>query len=96
MCFDSSIVFTLLLEFILSDVLTSRVLSCDGYNNYVIFDDRFTKYILLYILQYKSDVLNLFTRFKPLVEKSLNHPIKNLYTDNKDEYLALKSYLGYL
>ena len=40
----------------------------------------------------KSDVLDIFIRFKVLVENFLNKQMIQLYTDNGGEYLALNFY----
>lgn len=61
---------------------------------YVIFVDHFTKYIWLYPLKHKSDVLTIFTHFKSLVENFFHQKIISLYTDNGGEYTALKSFLA--
>ncbi|KAH9662761.1 retrovirus-related pol polyprotein from transposon RE2 [Citrus sinensis] len=70
------------LELLYFDVWTSPVISYDGYKYY------------LYTLKQKSDVHDIFIRFKALVEKYFNHSIITLYADNKGEYTYLKSFLA--
>lgn len=48
----------------------------------------------MYPLTAKSQVKELFIRFKPLVETRFQTKIQNLYSDNGGEYLALRSYLA--
>ena len=82
------------LEVIYSDVWSSPIISKDGYKYYVIFVDHFTKYIWLYPLKNKSDVHDVFKRFKLLVEIFFRHPIVSFYSDNGGEFIALKQTLA--
>jgi len=59
---QSSLVSSLPLEIIFSDVWTSPIVSHDGFKYYVIFVDHFTKYIWFYYLKKKSDVKQTFIR----------------------------------
>jgi hypothetical protein len=68
-------------------------LSNDGFQYYVIFVDHFTKYTWLYPLRLKSDVLNVFTKFKTVVEKFFKTSILTIYSDGGGEYQKLKSFL---
>lgn len=81
------------LELIYTDLWTSPVYSFDGYKYYVIFVDHFTKYIWFYPLKKKSDTKDVFIRFKALVEKFFEKPIKSIYSDNGGEYEALRNFL---
>ena len=82
------------LELIYSDVWgPSPILSNDGFQYYVIFVDHFTKYTWLYPLRLKSDVLNVFTKFKTVVEKFFKTSILTIYSDGGGEYQKLKSFL---
>ncbi|KAJ9547961.1 hypothetical protein OSB04_020504 [Centaurea solstitialis] len=90
----SSLTSTKPLEIIFSDVWTSPVVSQDGFKYYVIFVDHFTKYIWFYPLQRKSDVHEVFKRFKVLVENYFQHKIISFYSDNGGEYMGLKDYLS--
>lgn len=81
------------LEVIFTDLWTSPVFSIDNFKYYIIFVDHFTKYIWFYPLRRKSDTHNVFVRFKALVEKFFNRPIKTLYSDNGGEFQALSTFL---
>ena len=92
---NSFIVSSRPLQIIFSDVLTSPVLSNQGFKYYVIFVDHFTKYIWFYPLKHKSEVKDVFIRFKAIVEKHFTLKICTLYSDNGGEYLEVdKKCLG--
>ena len=82
------------LETIYSDVWTSPLISHDGFKYYVIFVDHFTKYIWFYPIKQKSDVKDIFMRFKAIVEKHFDKTIKTLYSNNGGEYIALAHFLS--
>ena len=84
--FQSTIVSSQPLETIFSDVWTYPIISTNGFKYYVIFVDHFTRYIWFYPLKQKSEVKDIFIRFKALVEKHFDKPIKTLYFDNGGEY----------
>ena len=84
-----------LLEIIYTDVWTSPVVSVNGYKYYVIFVDHNTKYIWFYPLKNKSDhVKEVFIRYKAIVEKRFEKPIKTLYSENGGEFIALTDFLS--
>lgn len=83
------------LELLYTDLWTSPIHSFDGFKYYVIFMDHFTKYIWFYPLKNKSDTKEVFIRFKAIVEKFFQKPIKTIYSDNGGEYVALSSYLTF-
>ncbi|BBH07832.1 transposable element gene [Prunus dulcis] len=91
---NSTIVSTQPLEIIFSDVWTSPIYSHNGFKYYVIFIDHFTKYIWFYPLKNKSDVKEVFIRFKAIVEKHFHSAIKTLYSDNGGEYISLTNFLS--
>lgn len=91
---ESSLVSIAPLELIYSDVWTSPVFSIDGFKYYVVFIDHFSKYVWLYPLKHKSDVLSTFTAFKALVENYFKSKSVTLYSDNGGEYIALRSFLS--
>lgn len=70
------------------------IYSHDGFKYYIIFVDHYTKYIWLYHLKQKSDTYNIFIRYKALVEKYFQLPLKTLYSDNGGEYESLRKYLS--
>jgi hypothetical protein len=91
---NSTIVSNKPLEIIFSDVWTSPIFSTNGFKYYVIFIDHFTKYIWFYPLKNKSDVKEVFIKFKAIVEKHFNSTIKTLYSDNGGEYISLTDFLS--
>ena len=82
------------LEIIYSDVWTSPVTSINNFKYYLIFVDHFTRYLWFYPLRQKSEVKTIFIRFKAIVEKHFEMPIKKLYSDNGGEYIALADFLS--
>jgi len=70
------------------------VTSSNGFKYYVIFVDHFTKYLWFYPLTRKSEVLDVFQRYKSIVENYFNQRIVTLYSDNRGEYSALKAFLS--
>lgn len=56
--------------------------------------DHFTRYVWFYPLKRKSDVYDMFTRYKGLEENFFKRSIVTLYTDNGGEYEALKHFLA--
>ena len=90
----SSLVSTHPLQIIFYDVWTSPIMSSTGFKYYVIFFDHFTKYIWFYPLKRKSDIHEVFRRYKTIVENYFNHKVVTLYYDNGGEYLGLKDYLS--
>jgi hypothetical protein len=93
--FSNSVIFsTKPLEIIFSDVWTSLIFSHNGFKYYVIFIDHFTKYIWFYPFKNKSDVKDVFIRFKAIVKKHFNSTIKTLYSDNGGEYISLATFLS--
>ena len=79
---------------VFSDVWTSPMLSLDGFKYYVIFVDHFTRYTWLYLLKRKSDVFEVFRKFKVLVENQFRQKLRTLYMDNGGEYICLASFLS--
>ena len=80
------------LKVIYSDVWTSPVVSIDNYKYYVIFVDQYTRNIWFYPLKHKSDVKEIFIKFKAIVEKHFDHTIKILYSDNSGEFMTLTNF----
>ena len=91
---NSSLVSHSPLEIIFSNVWTSPIYSVDGFKYYVIFVDHFSKYIWFYPLKQKSNVCDIFVRFKGLVENYFKAKIVTLYSDQGGEYQALESFLA--
>ena len=93
---QSTIVSTHPLEFVFSDVWQSPVPSTQNHKYYLIFVDHFTRYTWLFPLTAKSQVKEIFLTFKPLAETKFNTKLRNLYTDNGGEYIALRHSLSTL
>lgn len=72
----------------------SPIPSSDGYRYYVTFIDHFTKYIWFYPISLKSDVLSVFQKFRLIVEKYCQRPIKVIHSDGGGEYTKLGHYLS--
>ena len=78
---------TKLLEIVHSDVygrLEAKSLS--GAEYFVTFIDDKSRYVWIYILKNKSEVLKKFLEWKSMVEKSSGEKIKTLRSDNGGEY----------
>lgn len=60
----------------------------DNKNYFVSFIDEYTHYTVVYLITYKSDVLNAFKDFVAKSEVHFNLKIENLYCDNGREYLS--------
>ena len=83
-----------LLEILYIDVWGFTPIEFVGdFKYYVIFVDHFTKYVWLYPLCLKSNVSDVFLKFKASVETFFKTPIISIYSDGGGEYQKLKSYL---
>ena len=83
------------LDLLFTDVWgPSPITSSDGFRYYVIFVDHFTRYVWLYTLTYKSDVLPTFQKFQKIVENYFNKKIKVIHSDGGGEYIKLGQYLS--
>ncbi|KAJ0086501.1 hypothetical protein Patl1_07025 [Pistacia atlantica] len=65
----------------------------DGSRYYLILVDHFTKYTWFYPMATKSGVSTIFPHFKKFVETRFQTKIKNLYSDNGGEFIALNFFL---
>ena len=90
---NSSLTSTAPLQLIFTDVWSSPLHSYDNFKYYVIFVDHFTKYTWLYPLKKKSDTLDIFIRFRALVENFFKREIIQVFSDNGGEYVKLHHYL---
>ncbi|CAI9259366.1 unnamed protein product [Lactuca saligna] len=77
------------LQLIYYDVWGFIQKSIDDFAYYVMFVDQYSKYIWLYPITYKSNVLKIFTQFKLQFQKYTNTPIVSIFNDNGGEYQAL-------
>ena len=91
---QSSIVSSKPLEYIFSDVWQSPILSTQNFKYYLLLVDHFTRYSWLFPLKAKSDVKEIFIKFKPLVETKFQTKIQTLYSDNGGDYLDLRQFLS--
>ncbi|CAA7051267.1 unnamed protein product [Microthlaspi erraticum] len=82
------------LEYLFSDLWTSPVVSVDNYKHYLIIVDHYTRYSWFYPLKLKSDVKEIFIRFKALVENKFKTKIVTLFSDNGGEFIALRTFLS--
>lgn len=73
---------------------TSPLISIDGFKYYVIFVDHYIRYTWLCPLKQKSQVFDVFTRFKALLENRFQTKLRTLYSDNGGEYIGLASFLA--
>ena len=75
------------LELIHTDVYDlALITSVNHFRYYLILIDDYTKFTLMYLLKYKSDVFDIFKYFKAIVENQLNSTIKILRTDGGGEF----------
>lgn len=82
------------LDLLYTDVWTSPVYSVDSYKYYVVFVEHFPRYVWLYPLKKKSDVLLIFPPFKQLVENRFKQKLTTLYSDNGGEFITLAKFLA--
>jgi hypothetical protein len=80
------------LELIFSSVWGLVIDSFGNKKYYVIFNDDFSKFTWIYLLQHKSDVFCFFKEFQCLVEHMFNHKIIFMETDWGGEYEHLNSF----
>ena len=59
----------------------------------MLFSDHYSKYSWIYFIKFKSEVFNVFIKFRHLVEKFFNRSIKSFQSDWGGEYQALSKYL---
>lgn len=81
--FDSTLQSTKPLQVVYTDDWgPSRIISNDGFRCYISFIDHFTRHMWLYSVVQKSDVLNIFPKFKALVEKRFQLPIITMFSND--------------
>jgi len=61
----------------------SPVSSINGSSYFVLFIDDCTKFIWIYFMSHKSQVFQLFTQFKALIETQFGTKIKSVQTDGE-------------
>ena len=80
---------TEVLELVHTDVCgPMNVPSVGGSRYFVSFVDDFSRIVYVYMLKYKSDVLEKFREYVPMAEKLTGKPIKSIRSDNGGEYIS--------
>ena len=75
------------LEIVHSDVCgPMRIASHSGARYFVTFTDDFSRYCNVFVIKQKSDVFNVFKKYKNEVETLTGKRIKMLQSDNGREY----------
>ncbi|MFA1236629.1 integrase catalytic domain-containing protein, partial [Klebsiella pneumoniae] len=64
------------------------VMSKGGYSYYVVFIDDFTRYVWIYFLKHKSEVMAYFKLFHSLIKNQFDTSIKNFRSDSGGEYMS--------
>ena len=65
------------------------------YSYLIIFTDDLSRYGYVYLMKYKSEMLEMFKRFRNEVEKQIKKNIKTLRSNREGEYL-FSEFLTYL
>ncbi|KAG8503616.1 hypothetical protein CXB51_001792 [Gossypium anomalum] len=77
------------LELVHSDVWgPMRTESLNGNRYFILFIDDCTRYCWIYFLKHKSEVVQVFMKFKAVVEKETDCKIKTIRSDNGTEYTS--------
>ncbi|CAL9022379.1 unnamed protein product [Prunus brigantina] len=79
---------TKLFEIVHSDVWGPTFESFDGYKYFVTFVDDFSRVTWLYLLKFKSEVVDVFKDFHNLVKNQFSTQIQTLRSDNGTEYMS--------
>lgn len=69
------------------------MLSINGNRYFVLFIDDFTKFVWIYFIQHKSQVLQTFINFCTMVKTQFGCDIKSFQSDWGGEYITVSSYL---
>uniref|UniRef100_A0A803QC77 Integrase catalytic domain-containing protein n=1 Tax=Cannabis sativa TaxID=3483 RepID=A0A803QC77_CANSA len=72
----------------------SHIKSKDGYIYYIHFLDDYSRYTWIYPLTQKSQALDMFLKFKAMVEKQFNLAIKKVHADWGGEYRPFSQFLS--
>uniref|UniRef100_A0A803QJT0 Integrase catalytic domain-containing protein n=1 Tax=Cannabis sativa TaxID=3483 RepID=A0A803QJT0_CANSA len=71
----------------------SHIASKEGFKYYIIFVDDFSRFSWIYPLKVKSQAFDMFIRFKSMVEKQFELPIKAVQADGGGEYKPFAKFL---
>jgi transposase InsO family protein len=77
-------------ELVHSDVWGPTIESFDGYKYFVTFVDDFSRETWIYLLKFKSEVVDVFKDFHTLVINQFSTKLKILRSDNGTEYMSQK------
>jgi len=77
------------LNLIHSDVWSSPIASMRGFKYYVLFVDDYSRYSWIFPMHYKSEVFDIFVKFKTPVENMFSSKIKALQSNGGEEYTIL-------
>jgi hypothetical protein len=84
------------LEFVFSDIWGSALESSGHYKYYVSFIDDYSKFIWIYLIKFKSEVIQKNQEFQALVERLFDRKILAMQTDWGGEYKKLNSFFHQL
>ena len=76
------------LQLIHADICGPLNKSHEGYTYYVIFTDDFSRYASIYLMKHRSEIVEIFTKYKRFIENQTNGKIKKLRTDRGLEWLS--------
>ena len=77
------------LNLIHSDVWSSPIASMRGFKYYVLFVDDYSRYSWIFPMHYKSELFDIFVKFKTPVENMFSSKIKALQSNGGEEYTIL-------
>ncbi|KAJ9562866.1 hypothetical protein OSB04_008026 [Centaurea solstitialis] len=83
-----------LLEIIHTDICGPFPSGLGGYKSFITFIDDYSRYTYLYLINEKSDSLDMFKTFKAEVENQLNCKIKIVRSDRGGEYYGRHTDVG--
>src|ERR1700730_17828468 len=81
---------TEILQLAHTDVGEANVPSWSGKVYYVTFIDDYSRHVCVYVINKKSDVSDMFIKWKTLVENQTKNTIKALRSDRGGEYINKK------
>ncbi|XP_060957927.1 retrovirus-related Pol polyprotein from transposon RE2 isoform X2 [Cannabis sativa] len=72
----------------------SHILSKENYRYYIVFIDDYSRFSWIFPLSIKSQAFETFIKFKSLVEKQFNLPIKAVQADGGGEFRPFERFLA--
>jgi transposase InsO family protein len=77
------------LDYVHTDVWgPSKVASLGGKHYFVSFVDDYSRRVWVHIMRHKDEVLDIFLKWKKLIETQTGRKIKRLRSDNGGEYMS--------